>query len=247
MQLFGLACVSAYCVAALIVGVRLVCLARQTRELPELMIGSSFLSGAMIGYPAAVASGLLASESSALAWPIAALGSIGLAVATACILVAWWRIYHPATRWGPWAVSVWTVFIAAVLVVELGRPVAELAPGANPWEPHRMVVQGGAFLAIAWSGFRYHALLRRRMRIGLADPVVANRIWLWNIAALGVTLQCAYMLAIPYLNLIFDAERVAPAFYGILGLIIALCITHAFYPPQAYLDRIRRRAGLEVN
>jgi hypothetical protein len=247
VQLFGLACISAYCVAALIVGVRLVCLARRTRELPELMIGSSFLSGAMIGYPATAASQLLASESSALAWPLAAAGSIGLAVATACILVAWWRIYHPATRWGPWVVAVWTALLAGVVAMELGRSVAELTPGANPWEPHRMVVQGGAFFATAWSGFRYHALIRRRMRIGLADPVVANRIWLWNIAASGVTLQCAYILAIPFLNSIFDAERWVPAFYGIVGLIIALSITHAFYPPQAYLRRIRKRAGLEVS
>jgi hypothetical protein len=247
MQLFGLACVSAYLVAALIVGVRLVCLARRTRELPELMIGSSFLSGAMIGHPATLASELLASESSGLAWPLATAGTIGLAVATVCILVAWWRIYHPASRWGPWVVSLWTALVAVVGAMELGRPLAELAPGANPWEPHRMVVQGGAFLAIAWSGFRYHAMLRRRMRIGLADPVVANRIWLWSVAASCVTLQCAYILAIPYLNAIFDAEKVAPAFYGTLGLVVALCITHAFYPSQAYLRRIRKRAGLEVS
>jgi hypothetical protein len=245
MELFSLACAAAYCVAALIVGVRLVCLARRTRQLPELMIGSSFLSGAMLGHPATMASEFLASESSTLAWPLAAAGSIGLAAATVCILVAWWRIYHPASRWGPWVVSLWTGLIAVVVVMELGRSAAELAAGANPWEAHRVVVHGGAFLAIAWSGFRYHALLRRRMRIGLADPVVANRIWLWNIAASGVTLQCGYILAIPYLNSIFDAEKVSPAFYGMTGLVIALCITHAFYPPQAYLDRIKRRAGLE--
>ena len=245
MQLFSLLCAAAYCLAALVVGVRLVCLARRTRELPELMIGASFLSGAMLGHPSTVTSELLASGTSALARPLAAAGSIGLAAATVCILVAWWKIYHAASRWGPWVVSLWTALVAAVVVMELGRSAAELAPGANPWEAHRIVVQGGAFLAIAWSGFRYHALLRRRLRIGLADPVVVNRIWLWNLAASGVTLQCAYILAIPYLNAIFDAEGVAPAFYGITGLIIAFCITHAFYPPQGYLERIRRRAGLE--
>ena len=246
MMLFGLACITAYCVAALIVGVRLVCLARRTGELPELMIGLSLLSGAMIGYPASATSQFLASESSAFAWPIGAAGSIGLVVATTCILVAWWKIYHPVARWGPWVVAFWMALIAGVLVMELGRPVGELVLGANPWEPHRMVVQGGAFFAMAWSGFRYYAVLCRRMRVGLAKPVVANRILLWNVAAACATLQCAYFLAIPLLNSIFDAERVAPAFYGILGLIIALSITYAFYPPQAYIRRIRRRAGLEV-
>jgi hypothetical protein len=247
MQLFGLLCTVAYCVAALVVGVRLVLLARRTRELPELMIGCGFLTGAMIGYPAGVAAGLLASESSALALTVAAAGSIGLGLSTVFVLVAWWKIYHPASRWGPWVVSIWSVLVAAVVVAELGRSVAELAPGANPWDPHRLIVEGGAFLAMVCSGFRYYALLRRRMRVGLADPVVANRILLWNLAASGVTLQCGYMLALPYLNLIFDADRVAPVFYGLLGLFIAVCITYAFYPPQAYLDRIRRRAGLEVS
>jgi hypothetical protein len=245
MQFFGLFCVSAYFAASVFVGIRLVRLARRTREVPELMIGSCFLSGGAIGYPASVAAMLMISKYPAAARPMAWANAVGLAVAAACILVAWWKIYHPASRWGPWVVSLWTALVAAVVLMELGRSAAELAPGANPWEAHRILVQGGAFLAIAWSGFRYHARLRRRMRIGLADPVVVNRIWLWNLAASGVTLQCAYILAIPYLNAIFDAERVAPAFYGITGLIIALCITHAFYPPQGYLERIRRRAGLE--
>ncbi len=246
MQLFGLASMVAYCVTALVIGVRLVCLARRTRGLPEFMIGSSLLSGAMIGYPATVVSQLLASESPALAWPVGAAGSIGLAVSTACVLIAWWKIYHATTRWGPWVVFAWAVLIAAVLVLELGRSGAELGPGANPWEPYRMIVQGGVFLATAWSGFRYHARIRRRVRIGLADPVVANRIWLWTIAASGVTLQCGYILVVPLLNSIFDALRWMPAFYGVLGLFLALCITRAFYPTEAYLRRIRRRAGLET-
>ena len=55
------------------------------------------------------------------------------------------------------------------------------------------------------------------------------------------------MLGIPLLNAIFDAEKLSPVFYGILGPIIALCITYAFYPPQAYLEWIRKRAGLEVS
>jgi len=99
---------------------------------------------------------------------------------------------------------------------------------------------------MAWSGFRYHARLRRKMRLGLADPVVANRILLWNLAASGVTLQCIVALAFPYLNMVFDAKAVVPAVYGTLGVIVALCITQAFYPSQAYLRKIRERAGSEV-
>jgi hypothetical protein len=246
LQIFGLFCSIAYCVAALIVGVRLLRLARRTRQLPELMIGLSFLTGSVIGHPALLVVKVLVAKSSALAWPTGAIGLVGLSVATVCILVGWWRIYHPTARWAPWVLSAWTALIVVVGVTEMQLPAADIAAFGSPWLPLRLLVQGGAFAAMACSGFRYHALLRRRVRIGLADPVVANRIWLWNLAASGVTLQCLYLLAIPYLGRIFDAEAVAPVVYGTLGVVIALCITQAFYPSQRYLRKIRERAASEA-
>jgi hypothetical protein len=246
MQLFGLLCAIAYCIAALVVGVRLLRLARRTRQLPELMIGLSFLTGSVIGYPAIVAAELLVAEASPLAWPIALVGRIGIALATVFILVAWRRIYHPTSRWGSPVVYAWTALIAVTVAMELRLPAVQLVSYDNPWVPVRLVSGGGAFAAMAWSGFRYHALLRRRIHIGLADPVVANRIWLWNLAASGVTLQCIYILAVPFLNRFFDAVAVAPVVYGTLGVLIAFCISQAFYPSQAYLRKIRKRAGSEV-
>jgi hypothetical protein len=246
MRTFGLVCGVAYWIAALIVALRLLRLSRRTRELPELMIGLAFLTGSVIGYPAMLATEFLVAASSALAWPSAATGLIGVAVAPVFILGAWWKIYHPTRRWGPPVVCAWTALIAVVAVVELRLPAADLAALGSPWLPHRLVVGGGPFFVMAWSGFRYHARLRRRMRILLVDPVVANRILLWNLAASGVTLQCIFILAVPYLNPVFDAKAVQPAVYGTLGLIVALCITQAFYPSQAYLRKIRERAGSEV-
>ena len=72
MQIFGLLCVSLYCLASVIVGVRLARLACKTREVPETMIGAALLSGGMIGYPAGVASQALVSEAPAVAGPVAA-------------------------------------------------------------------------------------------------------------------------------------------------------------------------------
>jgi hypothetical protein len=241
MQLFGLICVAAYCLAATLVGVRLLRLARRTREVPELMIGACFLFGGSIGYPASVAALLLSERASALAGPVAATGSIGLALAAACMLVAWWRIYHPASRSAPWVVCVWGGLLVLVLVPQLGQTMTETAPGVSPWGSLRVVVQGGAYAAIAWSGIRYYSLLRRRLSVGLADPVVVNRILLWNVAASAVTLQYSYAFATPWLNSLFDATKLAPAFTGMLGLVIALSITHAFYPPRGYLRWIEKQ------
>ena len=247
MQLFGLFCVSAYCLASVVVGIRLVRLASRTREIPELMIGSAFLSGGAVGYPASVAVVRMLPGSPAAAQPMAWAAAVGLGAAAACILMAWWKIYHPARRWAPWAVSLWSALLAAVCVLQMSRPLSAMAIGASPWEALRVIAQGGPYAAIAWSGFRYHAVLRRRLRLGLADPVVANRIWLWNIAASAVTLQYGYIWAAPHLDSLFHAVSATPAFVGTLGVLMAVCIMHAFYPPQGYLRWIKRRAGVEAS
>ncbi len=246
MQIFGLFCAALYCLASVIVGVRLVRLAHRTRELPELLIGCGLLTGGILGYGGMVATAVLASGSSLPAWPAAAVASLGLDASAACMLLIWWKIYHPASRWGPWVVSAWMVLLVVVLVSELIRSIAGHTFTPGPWESLRIVAQGGTYAAVAWSGFRYHARLRRRMRILRTDPVVINRILLWNFAASTVALQHVYTLAVPFLNSLFDAEGVAPAFIGSTGVIIALCITYAFYPPPGYLRWIKARHEREV-
>ena len=108
MQLFGLFAVTAYCIVSLIVGARLLRLARRTRELPEVLFGAAFLFGGMIGYPASVASRILAAGAPTPARVMIVLSLIGLAASSVCLLLTWWRIYHPTRRWAPWVVSIWT-------------------------------------------------------------------------------------------------------------------------------------------
>jgi hypothetical protein len=49
MDLFGLACVGAYCAVASLVALHLLRLAARTGQLPELLIGLSLLVGGGIG------------------------------------------------------------------------------------------------------------------------------------------------------------------------------------------------------
>jgi hypothetical protein len=44
-------------------------------------------------------------------------------------------------------------------------------------------------LWVSIEAFRYYALLRRRLRLGLADPVLTNRFLLWGIWAAAVFLN----------------------------------------------------------
>jgi hypothetical protein len=247
MQLFGLFAVTAYCAVALIVGARLLRLARRTRELPELFIGAAFLLGAMIGYPALVASRILAAGSPMPARAMLVLGLSGLASSSVCLLLTCWRIYHPTRRWAPWVVSIWTALLAVLLVIRVFRPVPGAAPVSDPSYLLMLIAQGGVYAANAWSALRYHWQLRIRLRLGLADPVVANRMLLWGLSAAAVTAQYSYALAVPLLNRPIDAAAVQPAVTGALGLFAAVAIALAFFPPHAYLRALERRDAISTS
>jgi hypothetical protein len=94
----------------------------------------------------------------------------------------------------------------------------------------------------AFEAFRYHALMRKRRAIGLADPVVVNRFLLWGVASLFSvaaiwTISLPAILGLP----LEEQQRIAPvsmsvtAVWGI-GAISAYWLT--FFPPAWYRARL---------
>jgi len=93
-----------------------------------------------------------------------------------------------------------------------------------------------------WTGgeaLRYHRQLTRRLRLGLADPLVAHRFGLWAFSgALAVTSTLSSLFYAYVLRLPMAATPVA--FVAVqLGLFVAaICLWLAFYPPGFYRRRI---------
>lgn len=104
------------------------------------------------------------------------------------------------------------------------------------------VARTGAFAWASWEALRYCRMLRRMASLGLADPLVANRIALWGVAS-GL---------IGFLFLLNPVAKalagIAPENLGLLlllslvGLIVAVCVSLAFFPPRAYLRWIGGQA-----
>ena len=92
---------------------------------------------------------------------------------------------------------------------------------------------------VGWGSFeslRYWTRMKRRARLGLADPVVTNRFFLWGLAAgaagagsaLGVGVSLVTGLShmeIPWVIASSSAH----------GFVAAVAISLAFVPPPAYL------------
>jgi hypothetical protein len=232
----------AFVLASLLVSVRLLLLARRTRELPELLIGVGLLLMGAIGYPmvsAAAALGRAPELQVALYVLHADLNFFG----QTAILLFTWRVFRPAAGWATALVAVFAVTMAAVLVWQTTGP---------GWAPYARTQTGPAasiplwsLVALGWAGLEsglYHAKLRKRLGLGLADPVTADRLRLWAVSMLS-----AFTISLVASALRADGVAMTPTRMGILvgplGLVAAGSMWLAFLPPTGYVRWIEARAS----
>jgi hypothetical protein len=229
-----------FAVVGLVVGSRLLALARRTRGLPELLIAVALLCGGFgLGFLRAMAVQAPLSEGLLSA---AALGvAVCRGLATGAVVVLIWRVFAPGRLWASTLSGILLLSIALLLVAEVRemRPAATNHPLYWLWNGLMMVSFGWG----SWEPLRYYAKLRRRMRLGLADPVAANRILLWGIASGCIAIQVPVVLVSMALS---GGDQIAPwalAFFGVLSCLAAAAIWLAFFPPGSYLKRIAAAAA----
>lgn len=121
-------------------------------------------------------------------------------------------------------------------------------PGARShgaWYFLGLATRAAAFVWCAAEAFAYWARLRRRLRIGLADAVVANRMWLWGTSSLLIALGFAVFAAG---TLSAGGVNAAPVVLTVsaIGLLAAAAMTLAFFPPAFYLRWLGRQAEPEA-
>jgi hypothetical protein len=223
-------------VVSVLVGVRMLRLTRRTRELPEAAIGIHILV-LMLGYGVEFA-GIEAADALG---PWAALargfGNLCYAVAIVVYLVFTWRVFRPGSRTAGWI----AVGCSVALVVGWSGEVFTsrfdfgIERFAAPWFWIAFLPR---LVCMAWAtgeALREHVLARRRLRLGLSDPVVANRFLLWGLASLselGIygVVMISILRGVPADFLNGTAALVVSA----LGLGAAVTIMLAFLPPRAY-------------
>jgi hypothetical protein len=222
-----------FVLASLLVGVRLVAVARRTRGIPEAAMGTALLLGGL-GYASiVVALRAVVRESAPL--PLA-LGNLALHVGAIALAFATWRIFRAGERW-PAAI---VAGIAAVLAASFALRLVHVRVVPAPLPVFWMSSLGDA-AAYAWStaeSLRYWSMMRRRLVLGLAAPATTRRFGLW---ALGAGCAVAmHGVSIAGRLLAGDAMP-APAVLAssALGLVAAYAIARAFFPGR----RARARAA----
>jgi len=240
LQILGIG-VLVMIVADGVVGARLLLLARRTRQLPEFCFGISFLFLGVIGYPLSIA----ARKAAMAGTPVPELLPSALFIqdlASLAMFIATWQTFRPKERWPRhvmWAGV--AVFVASTFGDSVMAGTWQFRDG-GVWYELGFWARAGSFIWAAVEAGRYYGTMRRRMKLGLADPVVTDRFRLWTISSCAI----AAAFLIFYLGRLW-AENVATSVpvlmtTSIAGLIAGITVWLAFVPPDSYVKRVRARA-----
>ena len=219
-------------VVYLIAGIRLLRLSKRTGEAPERLLGVCFIAiaASALSY---VLPNFPAFES--LWVPLNFTGRVLVIPYSVIFALFTWRVFRPAARWGAWLV--WGS--ASLLVVGVGGS----AMGGD-WEGFSIgsgwfwLEWVGYTLPFGWAGsetFAQYSRARRRVRLGLSDPLVCNRYLLW---ALFGTLQVLLCLIILPQYAEYEASnrftQVWDALYGGVEILSLVMIWLVFFSPAVY-------------
>jgi hypothetical protein len=241
LQLLGQLGGAAFTLMSLVIGARLCLLARRTRQLPELLIGSGMLLLAGVGYPISALVRELPDLGESLRTALGALaglaGAVGL-VGTGCFT---WLLFRRGVRW---ANTLLGALASGAIALWLAESLAGSWSGGGAlfwgWLPFGIsVCYGWGFLECA----RYHRMLRRRAALGLADPVVTDRFRLYAAATLLAVIVNVVGQVFWWRGIEMLTDPLGSVLLALLGTGSSVLMCLAFAPPRAYLERVRQRAG----
>jgi len=227
----------AFIVASLVLGVRLLLLWRRTKELPELTLGLSFMFGGGLGYVAWFVLGA-ATEQGADPATLHAIILTGLAltcVGAICNGLGIARIFRAEARW-PLAM------VASIAAVMAAGWVDYLLLGQGLGRMSFWVAMLAAAPIYVWGGIEAMVLaiaLHKRAKLGLADPVIVNRLGQWSLAGWATVL----MIGISFVARLAYGPVPVPwpaVLNALLGVVAAAAIWLGFFPPRALRERLVR-------
>jgi hypothetical protein len=244
---FGVVAAVGFSVVGVALGLRLLLLWRRTRKLPELLIGLAFVFEAVISNSLNILEKFHARLGAEWRGPVYSGIVLSSCAAAVCIAIGAWRVFRPRKTWP-------RVVIAVVVVLLLVYSLDTMTPHNGEYGPRNLAWWWMAILsragAHAWMGgeaYSYQARMRRRLRLGLGDPVVANRMWLWACAGAATAML---WLGVGIARTVAGAPGVQHPLtllhISLMGSVAAVTNWLVFLPPGPYLRWIKRRAARAV-
>jgi hypothetical protein len=227
------------------VGVRLLWLAKSGGGRPAWLCGHGFSLIAIIGFPLGVLSGNGFAAVGEVHLPLAAVSLLANALGIGCFFVFTVSVFRPGALW---AHTLAGAAIAGMAMSSVGILAAvALAPSAASsfavsygWSA---TFQWICVLCFAWMGVEgLHEWWRsrRRLALGLSDPVVSNRLLMWGLFGVSAALLCLVLAAVQMSGQPTATSPVAQLAQALFGAVSSVAAMLAFFPPRSYLALLRR-------
>jgi hypothetical protein len=250
-QSYSLVATFLFVLASAVVSVRLLLLSRRTRRTPELYLGLGILGTAVLGYGVLIAVAVAHGTASAelMTFSERALRGLGQVLHDAGVtmtIVFVLSVFRPQERWakvlaGVMLLSLW----GGCLGWELENGFRSSARGNAFWWMHYATIWTYPLWTTTES-YRYYGLMRRRVALGLAEPLVTNRFLVWGTASIG-TLLAVWISSISFF-IPRDPATLAAWSPGIqisvatVGVATVSLYYLTFFPPRWYRAWIARNA-----
>jgi hypothetical protein len=223
---------------------RLLLIWRETRGLPELLIAGLIVGVGTIG----VGCGFVISQlplTGALRNVASFVPTTGVLFGMTSLCVFTWKVYRPA--------SVGARLAAVALVGPLAALQAyALVRGSVTVLTEPLIASVSSVLyttTMVWSAVEailYWTRMRKRVKLGLADPMVTNRLLLWAIATgtAGVGIAIGAVARIGFGVGADGGASWVLISYAAHGSVSAIAFWLAFKPPRAYARWIERGSAI---
>lgn len=238
-----------FSILAIVVAIRLLALSRRTQQIPERSVGLSIGLAAGLGYGTLIF-GLVGRRAAGwddapefYTWIIGA-GWIFHNLGVSFMLDFVRRVFRPGEAWaGVLQVGLTSLLWGAWTIDVMDGGLVAARPGFYYWLCFSVI--GTYPLWTAIEALHYWSMMRRRVSLGLADPLVANRFLLWAIASL-CTMASIWTVEIPtflgYERLSLGAVHITTVTMigtSVLGIITICTYWLTFFPPDWYRARFR--------
>lgn len=236
----------AFIASGFAVGLRLLALARRTRGVPETTLGLGLFLIVGVGFPVALAGRAIVEPAPEAARLLLSLAPLLLNAGWIGVWVFTWRVFRAGSRAARTATGLAIVALIALAGASATRnffvPADRIAGPSIPGTATQLLALG-VYVWTTVEALRQHAMQRRRLVLGLGDPVVANRFLLW--ALVGI-FSFASLVGTTVANILGVDANGVPALRLALsaaGLACAATLYLAFRPPAAYVAWVRTSAA----
>ena len=241
MEIFAGLSVGVLILVAGIVAVKTFGLWRRTRGVPELMLSLYLIGATVLGYPLMIVSTQIPPSEM---WPLHLAGQVTMSLGFACLLFFTLTVFRPDTLWARCIVGASLLAFATggvayfmELTGDNPRPAAELL-GINLINTTPIAI---VYLWTTVESLRYHRQLKLRLRLGLTEVDVVNRVLLWGLMTLAAGCAVIISLAGMLAGVLLTIPMVVVL--SSLGIVHASCLFLAFHPPGWYSGWLQQRAG----